>query len=351
MIADYLRCRDVWWSYPDKTTVLKGLNLEVAEGQIVALLGSSGCGKTTLLKLIAGLLPAANGISLAGKDITRVPVHARKMGFIQENWALYPHMTVFNNCAFPLKMAKVPPDQIRRRVEDLGSMLKIRSFFGRLPHELSGGQKQRVAMARALVRTDLALLLADEPFSNLDQPLRLQLRVDFKRLQRELGLTCLIVSHDQSDAMAIADTVAFMHEGTVVQSGTAKSLLEDPHHVSVAKFLGALPMNLVSVEPGENILDRLPLGSGSSLPGGLLAGFRPEVATLSHDITSSDLIGEVVSVEKTHPRQLAVLEVGNSTIRIPIADQQVDPGALLGIKVDGPVCWFQADSGKRITVI
>jgi ABC-type sugar transport system ATPase subunit len=327
---------------------LNGVTIDVPKGTTMALLGSSGCGKTTLLKLLAGLLPVKEGsIYLDGRDITRLPVQQRGIGFIQENWALYPHLTVFENCAFPLKVAKLPRHVIQDRINLIAGMLGISALLDRAPHQLSGGQKQRVAMARALVRTNLALLLADEPFSNLDQPLRLQLRVEFRRLQRELGMTCVVVSHDQSDAMAISDVIAFMHGGVVIQVGTMQSLMTDPQHISVAQFLGSLPMNLASAAHATSKgRERARVGLFSGEP---IIGFRPEAAVLApvEDI-SADFVGHVVGVERTYPRPLAVLEVGDALMRVPCDATDTTPEGQMGIVVETPTYLFDGETGQRL---
>lgn len=209
-------------------TVLYPTDLSVSEGAFVALVGPSGCGKSTFLRLVAGLdAPTSGSIHLAGQDITAQEPGKRNVAMVFQDYALYPHLTAYENIAFPLKVRKTPRREIRRTVEGLGALLGLGEALGRRPAQLSGGQQQRVAIGRALAR-DPALLLMDEPLSNLDAPLRLQMRREFSRLHQERSTTILYVTHDPIEALSLATIVAVMEEGRIVQSGAPKDILASP---------------------------------------------------------------------------------------------------------------------------
>ncbi len=214
------------------------LDLSLREGELLALLGPSGCGKTTTMRAIAGLLaPRAGRIVLAGRDITRVSAHQREVGLVFQSYALFPHLSVHENVAFGLRLRNVAGDELQRRVGEAIDMVGLGGFERRLPRELSGGQQQRVALARSVVVRP-RLLLLDEPLSNLDARLRLEMRSELQRLQRELGVTMLYVTHDQSEALALADRVVVMREGRIAQQGAPQAIYERPRTAFVARFVG-----------------------------------------------------------------------------------------------------------------
>ncbi len=209
-------------------TVLYPTDLSVSKGAFVALVGPSGCGKSTFLRLVAGLdAPTSGSIRLAGRDLTAQELGERNVAMVFQDYALYPHLTAYDNIAFPLKVRKAPRREIRRTVEDLGSLLGLGEALGRKPAQLSGGQQQRVAIGRALARNP-ALLLMDEPLSNLDAPLRLQMRRELSRLHQERGTTILYVTHDPIEALSLATIVAVMEEGRIVQFGAPEDILASP---------------------------------------------------------------------------------------------------------------------------
>ncbi len=222
----------------DKNIILKDFNLSVEKGDFVSLLGSSGCGKTTTLRLIAGFSePMSGSILFAGKDYTHVPLHKRNFGFVFQSYALFPHMTVFDNVAFGLKMRKVSREETKTRVMEMLRLVDLAGMEGRFPREMSGGQRQRVALARALViRPDL--LLFDEPLSNLDAKLRVKMRVEIRRLQQELGFTAIYVTHDQEECFAISDKVAIMNQGVIEQMDTPSEIFNHPKTEFIARFVG-----------------------------------------------------------------------------------------------------------------
>jgi spermidine/putrescine ABC transporter ATP-binding subunit len=224
--------------YPDGTVALRGLSLSVPAGRIVSLLGPSGSGKTTTLKMIAGFeKPDSGSITLAGRDISRTPPHARDIGMVFQNYALFPHMTVFENVAFPLRMRKMARRDIEAAVQQALALVHLEGVAARLPRQLSGGQQQRVALARAIVFRP-QLLLMDEPLGALDRQLRKSVQSELKRLQRRLDLTVVYVTHDQEEAMFLSDEIAIVQNGQIVQCGAPAALYDAPASVFVAGFLG-----------------------------------------------------------------------------------------------------------------
>jgi len=226
------------------------VSLEVERGECIALLGPSGCGKTTTLRLVAGFItPDAGGISLQGRRIEREPPYRRQIGMVFQNYALFPHMTAAGNVAFGLEMRHVPAPERRTRVAEALDMVGLADFAQRYPAQLSGGQQQRVALARALV-TRPSLLLLDEPLSNLDAGLRVEMRQEIGRLRKALGITTLFVTHDQEEALALADRIAVMQQGRIVECAAPQALSEHPHHIFTASFLGARTVLSGRVENG-----------------------------------------------------------------------------------------------------
>ena len=244
MKRGHLKLTGIGKSY-GTTNVLRGVDLEIQPGEFFALLGPSGSGKTTTLRIVAGLeVPTVGQVLLDGEDATTLPPGKRDVAMVFQSYALYPHMSVFENIAFPLRNIGTLGDQLAGFVREAAARVKIDHLLERKPGALSGGQQQRVALARAIVRKP-ALFLLDEPLSNLDAKLRAETRVELKRLQRSLGVTALYVTHDQEEAMSLADRMAVFMNGVLVQQGTPEQVFRRPASVDVAAFLGNPPMNLL----------------------------------------------------------------------------------------------------------
>ncbi|MBB3527357.1 ABC transporter ATP-binding protein [Rhizobium sp. BK456] len=227
-------------------TVVNGVSVDIADGEFFVMLGESGCGKTTTLRMVAGLeLPTLGSIHINGKDVTFAEPRHRDIAMAFQDYGLYPNMTVFENIAFPLKIRKVSPVDRRKKVEETAGRLGIGDYLGRKPFQLSGGQRQRVSLARALVRNPKVFLM-DEPLSNLDAKLRAVMRTEIKKLVTELGITTIYVTHDQIEAMSMADRIAVMRRGDMVQVGSPLEIYDRPQTRFVADFMGSPPMNLFS---------------------------------------------------------------------------------------------------------
>ena len=254
----------------DDKTVLNSLDLDILDGEFITFLGPSGCGKTTLLRLMAGFeQPDTGAVSLSGHDITHAAPEHRPLNTVFQNYALFPHMSVYDNVAYGLKMEKRPRDEIRQRVNDVLAMVQLQDFARRKPHQLSGGQQQRVAIARAVVKRP-QLLLLDEPLSALDYKLRRTMQVELKRLQRELGITFVFVTHDQEEALSMSDRVVVLKDGAIQQLGTPREIYERPANLFTARFVGEtnlFPGYLTSVEDTGITLDILGLSRTLQKPG------------------------------------------------------------------------------------
>ncbi|MFW6184335.1 MAG: ABC transporter ATP-binding protein, partial [Chloroflexota bacterium] len=236
---------------------VNGVDLSIAKGEFVVILGPSGCGKTTLMRMVAGLeKPTEGEVIIDDRNVTPLPPRAREIAMVFQSYALYPHMSIFDNVAFPLKARKLPKNEIKEKVQWATSILGIQRLLDRKPRQLSGGERQRVALARALVK-EPAVMLLDEPLSNLDAKLRTSARDELQRFQRKLGITTIFVTHDQIEAMGLGDRIAVMNAGKVRQVGEPQEIYDDPADTFVATFLGSPPMNLMERN-------------------GHLVGFRPE---------------------------------------------------------------------------
>lgn len=244
------------------------INITVKKGNLVTFLGPSGCGKTTTLRMVAGFeLPTEGTIHINGQDLTNVPVNKRGIGFVFQNYALFPHMTIFNNVAYGLKAKKMPPDQIAKKVRDALDLVGLQTSANRFPNQLSGGEQQRVALARVIVM-EPSLLLMDEPLSNLDAKLRIRMRTEIRKIQKKLGITCLYVTHDQSEALTVSDQIVVMSRGKVEQIGSPQEVYTRPLTEFVADFIGQA--NVIKVKCVEDKADTmvvaLPNGPDIEIP-------------------------------------------------------------------------------------
>jgi len=249
-VAD-IAVRGVTKSYDGTTRAVDDVDLDVADGELLVLVGPSGCGKSTLLRMIAGLEEVTAGtVEIAGRDVTRAQPKDRDIAMVFQSYALYPHMSVAKNIGYPLKLARTPKDEIDRRVAEVAEVLQLSEVLGRRPSQLSGGQRQRVAMGRAIIRHPRAFLM-DEPLSNLDAKLRVEMRAEIARLQRELAVTTVYVTHDQTEAMTMGTRVAVLRDGRLQQVDTPQRLYDEPVNQFVAGFIGSPAMNLLAatVEP------------------------------------------------------------------------------------------------------
>jgi sn-glycerol 3-phosphate transport system ATP-binding protein len=272
--------RDVRKTYPGGFEAIKGIDFEVGDGQFCVLVGPSGCGKSTLLRMVAGLETITSGeIDIGGRIVNQVEPAERDIAMVFQNYALYPHMSVYNNMAYGLRNRGMPKPEIESRVQEAARILEIGPMLDRKPGQLSGGQRQRVAMGRAIVRQPKVFLF-DEPLSNLDAKLRIAMRVEIRKLQRRLNTTSIYVTHDQLEAMTLADVLVVMNGGQVEQIGNPLDIYQKPATTFVASFIGAPPMNLLPLRSDEI---RSQLGGGAAANEAGLLGIRPEDFVISSD--------------------------------------------------------------------
>jgi multiple sugar transport system ATP-binding protein len=301
-------------------SALNELDLRIQDGSFVVMLGPSGCGKTTSLRILAGLEePTAGAVMLGDRDVTNVPARERDIAMVFQSYALYPHMTVGQNIAYPLRVRRISKAERERQATAVAERLVIDSLLHRKPRELSGGQRQRVALARAIIRQPSAFLM-DEPLSNLDAKLRIQMRVELKRLQKDLGVTTLYVTHDQSEATTMADQVAVMSDGSLQQVGPPREIYDFPVNETVASFVGSPPMNVVDAEVGDStlVVGGMPITVSPALCRRirqaargvtLRAGIRPEDLTLAPG-SEAAFGAEVYVVQPMENETLITLELG-----------------------------------------
>jgi ABC-type Fe3+/spermidine/putrescine transport system ATPase subunit len=320
-------------------TVLRDFTLNVGEGELCCLLGTSGCGKTTALRIIDGLLePDSGRVYLGGVDITHIPTQRRDLGLVFQNYALFPHLDIFDNIAYGLNRRHLPKDKIRDKVRDALSMVHLEGIENRRVHELSGGQQQRVALARALVLEPQALLL-DEPLSNLDAKLRSDMRDEIKRIQRQLGITTVYVTHDQEEAMSIADRIVIMNNGNIEQIGTPKEVYENPSSKFVATFVGNINFIPGEAEDGKlKILgQRYPISVGSDFASGkVLCAIRPERIRLDSNanLVMQGKIDEVVYYGAiVRYRVITDKDAGahELTVQVPVCHSRIKVGERVGV--------------------
>ncbi|MEZ5632012.1 MAG: ABC transporter ATP-binding protein [Burkholderiaceae bacterium] len=311
------------------THALQGIDLQVDEGSFCVLLGPSGCGKSTTLRIIAGLeQPTSGSVTIGGRDVTRLPPSQRQIAMVFQNYALFPHLSVADNICFGLQVRKVPADERARRLQETATLLGLSALLERKPSQLSGGQQQRVALGRALV-AGTRVCLMDEPLSNLDAQLRQDMRRELRELQRQLGLTVVYVTHDQAEAMSMADQVVLLNKGRVEQAAGARTLYARPASTFAARFIGTPPMNLLAVEQGRiagsDVAVALPEGAA-------WLGVRPEAVSLYPPGSADTLPATVRGSEYLGADGVLECAVGSQTLLVRTSGQvQAEPGAPVGL--------------------
>ncbi|MDQ2138958.1 sn-glycerol-3-phosphate import ATP-binding protein UgpC [Alcaligenaceae bacterium C4P045] len=356
-----LSFRSLTKTYAGDIKVIHGINMEVADGEFIVIVGPSGCGKSTLMRMVAGLESVTGGeILIDDKVVNKLEPGERDIAMVFQNYALYPHMSVFENMAYGLKIRKFSKAEIKTRVDAAAQILELSALLDRRPRQLSGGQRQRVAMGRAIVR-EPKVFLFDEPLSNLDAKLRVAMRLEIIKLHRRLSTTSLYVTHDQVEAMTLADRMIVMNLGVPEQIGTPMEVFEKPASTFVASFIGSPPMNLATVEvSGDgtmktldgNALDISPTVVPQSVRGRkIVIGMRPEHLVLG----GRGVRAEVEMVETLGSEQLVHARYGNTQLVVRCATRQlaesaISTGDTIEIGPDGrhPLHWFEADTGRRV---
>ena len=337
------------------TNVVSGLDLDLPEGSFTVLVGPSGCGKSTSLRMLAGLESVTSGnIYIGDRDVTHLEPKDRNIAMVFQNYALYPHLNVRENIAFPLRATKAPRAEAMRRTEEVAASLGLEKLLGRKPKDLSGGQQQRVAIGRAIIRQP-AVFLFDEPLSNLDAKLRVETRTELLQIQRQLGITSLYVTHDQEEAMTLSDRMVVMRDGQIAALGTPHEIYAEPPNIFVATFVGSPKMNLIegAVEGGVfHSPDGLRIPVPWSGSGAVTLGVRPDdlVLTASHDgnarVAIVELLGPraIVSVDGPGARLTSVVEAG------ALPDLPIGSRVGLSIRSASGAHLFDSSSGERLRV-
>jgi sn-glycerol 3-phosphate transport system ATP-binding protein len=336
---------------PKAVKVIHGVNAEIPDGEFIVIVGPSGCGKSTLLRMVAGLEEISGGeIHIGGRMVNNLEPAERDIAMVFQNYALYPHMSVYDNMAYGLKIAKVPKAQIDERVNKAARILELTTLLDRKPRQLSGGQRQRVAMGRAIVRQP-AVFLFDEPLSNLDAKLRAQTRLEIQKLHQELGVTSLFVTHDQVEAMTLAQRMIVMNGGRIEQMGTPEQVYQKPASIFVAGFIGSPPMNLL---PGTVVAEgfrsgeqTLALPSAAPRQGSLMLGVRPEHAEIR---VGGAWSMKVEMIEMLGAERLVYGRLGEVLFTVRLDGTLPPPklGEVVGLHVPATqLHWFD-DDGRRV---
>jgi multiple sugar transport system ATP-binding protein len=357
-------------------TALENFSLEIHSGQFMVLLGPSGCGKTTVLRCIAGLTGITGGEIYIGDElVNKLPPKDRDVAMVFQNYSLYPHMNVYENIAFPLKMRKTERNQIKERVQNIANLLNIGNLLNRKPKEISGGQMQRVALGRALVR-EPKIFLMDEPLSNLDAKLRTDMRVEIKKLQKKVGITTLYITHDQIEAMSMADNIGIMDAGKLLQLDTPQKVYNEPANQFVAGFIGIPPMNFLEFkivrdkslfltlvtgsanEHDNKFMIKVPdvLSANISNTGDetIILGIRPKDITVlrtDEEFDGFKVKGEVTFIELLGDDSIAEVKLGQNSLKISNVASRIDnliigKEAIMGIKYSK--LYLFKNSGKRM---
>jgi sn-glycerol 3-phosphate transport system ATP-binding protein len=339
-----------------KLEVIHGVDVTIADGEFIVIVGPSGCGKSTLLRMIAGLEQITSGeIAIGGRVVNNVEPKDRNIAMVFQNYALYPHMTVYENMSYGLRIRRMPPAEINERVQRAAKILELTGYLDRRPRQLSGGQRQRVAMGRAIVREPAAFLF-DEPLSNLDAKLRVQMRLEIQKLHRQLRTTSVFVTHDQVEAMTLADRMIVMNAGIVEQIGRPIEVYDNPASMFVAGFIGSPSMNFV---PGNRAGDAVDLGSGVSIPlpaelrasapGAITVGIRPE-HLVAGEGPGPGFRFKVETVEALGADSLVHGEFGAGSLIARVEGHSTpELGAMLSFNVmPGKLYYFDTGTGKRL---
>lgn len=348
-------------TYPNGTHVIHGINIDVQDGEFLVIVGPSGCGKSTLMRMVAGLEAITEGnISIDGRIVNQLEPAERDIAMVFQNYALYPHMTVYDNMAYGLKIRHVPKAEIRKLVEGAATILELNGLLERRPSQLSGGQRQRVAMGRAIVR-EPKVFLFDEPLSNLDAKLRVQMRLEIQRLHQRLRTTSLYVTHDQVEAMTLATRMVVMNKGIAEQIGTPYEVFERPASIFVASFIGSPPMNLlpVKVDQQGTVLDAMGQAlhfSPQDIPTftygrELYLGLRPEhiklhASGIPLQVEMVEILGSEQLIHGTHKDHGMVVRCPiKASANYPI---QLGETIQIGRDPDHALHWFDRNTGLRV---
>lgn len=333
---------------------IKNLSATFKSGELIALLGPSGCGKSTMLNMLSGIIPVTSGkVYFDDKDVTELPPQKRNVGLVFQNYALYPHMSVLDNICFPLAVKRVPRKEMLARVEEMAKLVHVADLMKRKPNELSGGQQQRVAIARALIKSPSFLLL-DEPLSNLDAKLRVEMREEIRRIQRESGVTTIFVTHDQEEASSIADSIMLLSSGVVQQYDKVRALYDEPANLFVAEFLGAPAINQIKGSLGVNgfLADgadkSIALGAGLGFTGKAVLAIRPESLMVSRGVEK--FRATVVDRYLVGKDALVVVDYCGQRLRAFIdSELQIEAGDNVGLALrERGVFLFNQESGERL---
>ncbi len=355
-----IRLQGITKIFDKKVRAVDEVDLTIADREFMVLLGPSGCGKTTLMRMIAGLeYPEHGRVSIGNRDVTDLPPRRRDISMVFQSYAVFPHLTVFDNVAFGLRMKNIAKAEIKRRVEGAAELVQLGPYLERYPAQLSGGQRQRVAVARAIVM-EPAVLLMDEPLSNLDALLRLNFRAELKRLVGELKTTTIYVTHDQVEAMSLGDRIAVMREGRIVQCGTPMEIYDRPANRFVGGFIGSPPMNFLSgriersnghlqVGLGDQTLT-VPATLGGRTAGEVLVGIRAENIEAEAAPAEGAIAARTEVVEPLGSHLLVTAAVGDQKLKIQArTDFPARPDAPLWLRPEpDKLRWFDPESGQEI---
>ncbi len=341
--------------YPNGFHAVHDANLEITDGEFIVLVGPSGCGKSTLLRMVAGLENITDGdLHIGSKLVNDLDPAERDIAMVFQNYALYPHMSVYNNMAYGLKNRKISTDEIRVAVEKAAKMLDLEPLLDRKPSQLSGGHRQRVAMGRAIVRSP-ALFLFDEPLSNLDAKLRNQMRIEIRKLQKELGTTSIYVTHDQIEAMTMADRIVVLNAGNIEQIGTPKEIYHRPASTFVASFMGAPPMNLIPGTVGSDrkvMIESVGAIEGDfnfNFKGDVMVGVRPEKMKLTSTPNGITKPFQHELTEELGAAKLVHGLVGGQKLIVNLHQEDVIPNGELHVSIKSDMLHvFDRETGKRL---